>query len=490
MNSNFLVKQILKNKNNNKIIFKDKYNDISWKQLIKLSLLNKDNLDKKNDKNVVIICGRNIDTVIAIISSILSGKTFCPISDKTPKKRIRFILNKLKTEILINASSEKFDKDLSCINIKKKFKKIKKFNKKKIVNSKNKICYILFTSGSTGEPKGVMLSYSNLLNTILWSKKYLKWNRKDLIGIATSFSFDISMFDLLTSIYFNVRAYIFSNTQNPVITYNEIVKKNVTSIFSVPSFFSNFIYFNLINKNFNKLRRIISGGDFFSPKSIKVWKDNQKKIEIFNVWGPTETSIVNTMHRIRKSEVDQILKSMSVPVGTSDKKMEVKIFKNKKFFDTPGIKGEICMFGKCVSEGYVGNIKENNKYIIHKNKRGFLTGDFGYFDKNKNLYLIGRKDTTVKVSGYRVDLKEIETISNNMEDVEDSKVLFIKDKEFNYIAIFILIKKKSIKKKFKYLLSQELPNYAMPKKIFFFKSFPKNFNGKVDIKKLEKLAKF
>ena len=92
-----------------------------------------------NDKNVVIICGRNIDTVIAIISSILSGKTFCPISDKTPKKRIRFILNKLKTEILINASSEKFDKDLSCINIKKKFKKIKKFNKKKIVNSKNKI---------------------------------------------------------------------------------------------------------------------------------------------------------------------------------------------------------------------------------------------------------------------------------------------------------------------------------------------------------------
>ena len=131
MNSNFLVKQILKNKNNNKIIFKDKYNDISWKQLIKLSLLNKDNLDKKNDKNVVIICGRNIDTVIAIISSILSGKTFCPISDKTPKKRIRFILNKLKTEILINASSEKFDKDLSCINIKKKFKKIKKFNKKK-----------------------------------------------------------------------------------------------------------------------------------------------------------------------------------------------------------------------------------------------------------------------------------------------------------------------------------------------------------------------
>ena len=332
--------------------------------------------------------------------------------------------------------------------------------------------------------------FLDLLNTILWSKKYLKWNRKDLIGIATSFSFDISMFDLLTSIYFNVRAYIFSNTQNPVITYNEIVKKNVTSIFSVPSFFSNFIYFNLINKNFNKLRRIISGGDFFSPKSIKVWKDNQKKIEIFNVWGPTETSIVNTMHRIRKSEVDQILKSMSVPVGTSDKKMEVKIFKNKKFFDTPGIKGEICMFGKCVSEGYVGNIKENNKYIIHKNKRGFLTGDFGYFDKNKNLYLIGRKDTTVKVSGYRVDLKEIETISNNMEDVEDSKVLFIKDKEFNYIAIFILIKKKSIKKKFKYLLSQELPNYAMPKKFLFFKSFPKNFNGKVDIKKLEKLAKF
>ena len=82
----------------------------------------------------------------------------------------------------------------------------------------------MFTSGSTGEPKGVKLSYENILNTLVWSRNYLKWNKKDIIGLATEFSFDISMFDLFSSLFYNVPLFIFSNPSNPLITYNEIKK--------------------------------------------------------------------------------------------------------------------------------------------------------------------------------------------------------------------------------------------------------------------------
>ena len=120
------------------------------------------------------------------------------------------------------------------------------------------------------------------------------------------------MFDLISSVYFNVKSFIFSQPDNPLVSLKEITKFKITSIFSFPNFFSNFIYYNLIEKNFGYLRRIISGGDFFSPKAIKIWKEKQTKIDIFNVWGPTETSIVNTMYLIKENELAKIVKDMKV----------------------------------------------------------------------------------------------------------------------------------------------------------------------------------
>ena len=92
--------------------------------------------------------------------------------------------------------------------MKKRTNKIKNLSFSENLNDNN-IAYVLFTSGSTGEPKGVKLSYENLLNTLTWSRKHLNWKNNDTIGIATNFSFDISMFDLLSCIYFEVKSYIF-----------------------------------------------------------------------------------------------------------------------------------------------------------------------------------------------------------------------------------------------------------------------------------------
>ena len=163
--NNFIIKKILENKNSNKTIFRDKKTHISWKNLYKISNFNSKKLSKYKPNNVLIVCDRSIETVIAITTVILSGKTFCPVSEKIPTKKIKFIMKKLKTNLIINTAKKNY-KNLKFkkINIHKKFvNKNENFNNKSI---KNDICYILFTSGSTGEPKGVILSYSNLQNTI------------------------------------------------------------------------------------------------------------------------------------------------------------------------------------------------------------------------------------------------------------------------------------------------------------------------------------
>jgi acyl-coenzyme A synthetase/AMP-(fatty) acid ligase len=482
---NFLVKKILKNKNSNKIIFQDKYRSISWKNLYLISSYNAQLLKKKKCKNILIICDRKINTPIAIISTILAGKTFCPISNKTPKFRIKYMLNMLKTDVLINFGNIKLDQSLRTKEIKLNLKKKDLKNNFEVSESNNNdICYVLFTSGSTGQPKGVILNYNNLLNTILWSKNYLKWTRSDKIGVATNFSFDISMFDLLSSIYFNTTAYIFSNPQNPILTLKEINKYSITSIFSVPSFFSNFVYYNLINKKFNKLKRIISGGDFLLPKIISEWKKNHKTIDIFNVWGPTETSIVNSMHLIRKNELKIIEKKMQVPIGKSTQRMKIKIYHNKKLTSKPYTKGEITLCGKCVSQGYIGDIENKKKYIQINNERAFLTGDIGYFNRKKQLFIVGRNDTVVKISGYRIDLKDIEKTSLKIPTVSDAKAILKSYQDLKYINLFIQTNNNRLQKNFRKNLSELLPDYSMPKKIFFLKKFPKTLNDKIDLKKL------
>ena len=296
------------------------------------------------------------------------------------------------------------------------------------------------------------------------------------------------MFDLLSCIHFKVRAHIFQNPENPIAAYKEINAYKITSIFSVPAFFSNFIYYDLISKKFSKLRRIISGGDFFPSKTILEWKKNNKKIEIFNVWGPTETSIVNTMHKINKENLNDLIKNKSLPVGTSDKRMEIKIYSKNNFTHKPLVKGQICMFGKCVSEGYIGDEKNEKNYIYKNNKRGFLTGDLGYFDLNHKLHIIGRSDSTIKISGYRVDLKEIESIALETSAIIDCKALILEKNLIKILILCVLTKKKLKIENVKAALKKKLPLYAVPKFIIFLKEFPKNNNLKIDVNQLKKIS--
>ena len=136
-------------------------------------------------------------------------------------------------------------------------------------SKKNKTLYLLFTSGSTGKPKGVLCSTNNILNTMNWSKKYLNWNKSDVIGCATQFSFDISLFDFFTMLYFDVPLAILDKISNPQEVTKQILNFKVSSIFSVPAFFSQFTMQSSIkNISETKLRRIIAGGDFFPSKHI------------------------------------------------------------------------------------------------------------------------------------------------------------------------------------------------------------------------------
>ena len=144
---------------------------------------------------------------MAILSVIFSKKIFCPISNKFPNERIDLFLKILKCKFLINCSDKKFnDKNELKIDYKTK-ENFFNFH----LSDFDETFYLLFTSGTTGIPKGVKLSFKNIYNTIIWSSNYLNW-KNHKIGIATEFSFDISMFDLFSGLYYSTPIYIFSKS--------------------------------------------------------------------------------------------------------------------------------------------------------------------------------------------------------------------------------------------------------------------------------------
>ena len=471
---NLLKKKIISNSKIDKIIVSDKFKEYKWSQLIKLANQKKKFFLKKKKDCIPIIVDRNVETVTSILGAILAKKTFCTISSKIPKNKLKIILLKLNSSFYLNHSKNNYK-----LNLTEKIKSNSKTFKE--------IFYVLFTSGSTGEPKGVKLSYNNIMNTIIWSKKFINWKKNDIIGIATDFSFDISIFDLISGLYFNVPMHILSQPSNPILSFEEINRKKITSIFSVPNFFSNFSRYKIINKDKIFLRRIISGGDFFPKKFIKDWKNNQKHIDIINCWGPTETSIVNTFYKLKKKDYKNINNMNPIPVGKSNRMMPIVILKNNVQVKKNYI-GEICMLGKCVCEGYVNNDNSLNNFIKYKKKRGYLTKDLGYFDKNNFLYITGRIDNMIKISGYRIDGNEIQNLTNKIKNINNSIAFAIRKK--NYINELCLAVEtfagKNIINEIRKRLIQYLPSYSLPKKILLFKKFPVNINNKIDRNKIKK----
>ncbi len=485
MNTNKFYSKCFENIFSNKIFFKyykekKKYSD--------LKIFYKKFLEKikfKERLKIVTFSDKSFEMYSTVASIFLSNNIWIPLSNNLPVDRIIKILKLSKPEIIIISENSNFLKNRIFISSVKKLKinlvlydQINKISENKIVLNKKKIknknlSMIFFTSGSTGDPKGVCITYESFISCFEAKKKFLYKNKKGLIfGDYHDSSFVISLVIFFPCLYLGA---IISPSQNLLENLNptdHIEKNNINVLITVPSTINRISSF-LRRRNLKaNIEILVMCGEPFSLKLAKyIFKSiNPKKL--YNFYGSTEVSPWIFYHLCNKQDLKKYLSEDFMPVGKPLGDTKIKI-----------INQELLVSGSLLSKGYINQEQNKNVFEIYNGIRWYRTSDQVKIYKNK-YFIKGRMDKVIKIQGYRVDLNDIEKNLRKIKGVDDA-IAYLRKTGKSQILLSA-IKSKKIKNE-DYLLNniaKKLPNYMIPKKFKIYKDFPLNRSGKIDRKKL------
>ncbi|WP_157972232.1 non-ribosomal peptide synthetase [Pleomorphovibrio marinus] len=448
---------------------------------------------------VVGVCmPRSEEYVIAILGVLKTGAAYLPIDDSLPSQRINFMVND-GCQYFVSVQStlshlESVTKDISWEEFKREQEGIpsKALNREIPVNSP---AYIIYTSGSTGKPKGVVLTHNNLINFVESFPLHIGISQNDKILSVSSVSFDIGILETLLPLVFGASLRIMDQMarKEPSAILEQLEDDEVTLMFATPTHWKMLLAYGW-EKPFTKLKAI-SGGE---PLKAKV-ADQLNKLckEVWNIYGPTETTIFSTLKRIQKGDD-------SITVGMPIHNTEIMVLDEHQEVLPRGNKGEVTIAGAGVAASYL-NRKELSlaRFIAHPlqaNRAAYLTGDMGYINQDGELVILGRMDHQVKIDGYRVELGEIEESLKGFPAVEEAIVTLKKNHEgLSYLIAFLRLKGKQEEAFTPRLLEQKqqqffqsqlkgsLPHYMVPTHYVEVPNFPITTNGKIDRIKLEQL---
>ena len=424
-------------------------------------------MEKNKDRKSVIVYGhKDIYMIASFLACSCTGAAYVPVDISIPEERRKKIINRINPDVII-------DKQIEEVMLDENYKDIDD-----IYMKDDDIYYIIFTSGSTGEPKGVQITYKNLKSCVRWLKKICNIEKGVILNQA-NYSFDLSVADIYLSLCTRSKHFVIEREVQKDFSKLFVELKNSDSNLAV--FTPSFLNLLLTDKSFNSelmpnLQTIFLCGEKLAEKTVNRVFERFADINLINSYGPTECTFAVTSIKIESSH--------DISIGIPKEDVELFIVDEDLNEVTEGKIGEILITGESVGNGYLGNISQNDRFITYNEKKGYLTGDVGYYKEGK-FYCVGRKDSQIKYKGYRIELLEIEATIDKLEYVEKSVVTVRKSDNgiVDRIIAFIKLKQDYSTEKIKMELKELLPEYMIPM-IRIIDNIPLSQNGKVDAKKL------
>lgn len=440
---------------------------------------------------------RTIELVECIIGILKAGCVYVPLAVDNPINRNKHIIE--DANIVHVLTSREYMGRLSVIDV--SIDVVEDICESDIcaleggaVVGPNDIAYILFTSGSTGYPKGVPITHGSLINCLQGYEKIYGPLHERVGLFTTPIMFDISILEIFSILCFGGTLHILSNEivmdVHKLVQYHN--RHKVTFAYLYPGILEALIHELAKRSIILDLQRVKIGVEPVSCIMVKKLIEHAPKALVVNGYGTTETTISSTYYICRDLEES----SYRVPIGKAMPGVQVYVVDKGMNLLPPGIPGEILIGGAGVAEGYLRSPELSASKFI-KNPfdesgtgKAFLTGDFAEYLSDGNIKYLFRKDNQIKFAGYRIELEEIENAARSIKKIKNVKVLFeeneIGKKVINmyYIAEDSRINIADIKDG----LLKRLPSYMHPVNYFKIDRIPYKTSGKLDNEELHKEA--
>ncbi|OUM56197.1 hypothetical protein PIROE2DRAFT_19301 [Piromyces sp. E2] len=452
---------------------------------------------------IPIICERSYHFVVGVLGIMKSGAAYLPIDPEFPKDRIQCMIEESKSHLILYYINNKENKEkltfnnieiysLHCHNYEKDTHEISN------INQSSDLIYVLFTSGTTGKPKGTLITHNNIINYCLYSqtdngKDDIYRNKLNNVLAICKFTHDISIGEINYPLLRGSKIVLCNDEEfnNPEILSGIIIKYDIDYIFTVPSRIENYMNNEEFKKSIINVNWFLLGGEKVDYKIILLLQKYTNG-KVLSVYGPSETSVISNIKILDNFNNFEKDNKPIITVGKPLCNFNIYIL-DKYLKPVPTeVNGEIYIGGHGVGQGYLNQTQLTKEkfidcpYHLHKStsNKMYRTGDIGKWTKDGEIICIGRTDFQVKIHGIRIELGEIENI---VEEIEGIKRVIVIDKISNVnknkylICYYTTIDDMNVNsKEIRIHLKNKLPLYMIPNFFIYIKEFPITQNGKLD----------
>lgn len=448
-------------------------------------------LGEGKNKPIAVYMKKSVNCIVAFMAIAYSGNFYSPIDISSPKERINTIIKILQPSCIItDCSGKRLTEDLQTDApfvlledfIKKGYDDIKL---KELASRRLDIdpLYVLFTSGSTGLPKGVTISQAGVIDYTEWLHDIFGFDETVIFGEQAPFHFDNSVLDIYSTIrngatmviipeeYFTFHMKLFSF----------MAEHKVNTIFWVPSALAGVANSGILDKMWlSELKKVLFCGEVMPTKQFNIWRQHYPDVLYANLYGPTEITDVCAYYIIDRNFEN----NESIPIGHACANTEIMVLNEvDKPVENDEI-GELCVRGIGNSLGYYGLFEKTDNAFVQNPLNGnyydkiYRTGDLVKYNNYGELIYVCRKDFQIKHQGHRIELGEIEAAVNSIVGIMQCCALYDENKK--RIVLFCSTDGNLREKDIYVDIKLKIPKYMLPGKIIIRQELPLNMNGKID----------
>ncbi len=446
---------------------------------------------------------KSIEAVIAIYGTLKAGAVYVPLDDQAPVHRLAYIARDAGMRFLVSSSSrasvcdellaqgvpletivgvddEGRDEHQGVEWLPWSAVEALAPAAAPVASDPDALAYILYTSGSTGEPKGVMLSHANCLAFVDWAAREVGVTPEDRLSSHAPFHFDLSTFDLFAAAHGGAAVALVPRDLSifPVMLARFIAEQAITVWYSVPSALTALVLRGELDATpLPKLRVVIFAGEVFPIKYLARLMELVPKPRYLNFYGPTETNVC-TWHEVPRGTPP----TADLPIGAPLPGVSAAIELEDGSAAPDGELGELVIGGPTVMHGYWNDPERTARTLrVDNGVRRYRTGDLVRKRADGELLFAGRRDSQIKTRGYRVELGEIEAALSAIEGVVEAAVIAVPDETItNRLKAFVVTAAPISSAQLSRLCRERLPSHMIPDEIEFRSELAKSSTGKID----------